>query len=220
LNLRCTALGIKLHYRPENRQTVADAFLPTRWQTTPVFLKCWTAASKPRNFTIHGGLLARRDLPEHMAAIRDHGIATIDLLVVNLYRLSPVASWLQLEDAIENIDIGLAMVRSRRQKTGKTWRADRRVAVRASAGRVEGRWQVDLTTVRLLVAFNRISQYDGAISDLSSINFEENNGTPRASCTGPGQQPASSSCKTCATRTCTKAPVLLPRPAPCARLAG
>ena len=35
--------------------------------------------------TIHGGLLARRDLPEHMAAIEQHGIATIDLLVVNLY---------------------------------------------------------------------------------------------------------------------------------------
>ena len=33
---------------------------------------------------IHGGLLARRDLPAHMAALREHGIGTIDLLVVNL----------------------------------------------------------------------------------------------------------------------------------------
>ena len=34
---------------------------------------------------VHGGLLARRDVPEHMAALEQHGIATIDLLVVNLY---------------------------------------------------------------------------------------------------------------------------------------
>mgnify|MGYP004727158977 CR=1 FL=1 len=33
---------------------------------------------------VHGGLLARRDLPEHMAALKEHGIDTIDLLVVNL----------------------------------------------------------------------------------------------------------------------------------------
>ena len=35
--------------------------------------------------TIHGGLLARRDVPAHIAALATHGIATIDLLVVNLY---------------------------------------------------------------------------------------------------------------------------------------
>jgi phosphoribosylaminoimidazolecarboxamide formyltransferase/IMP cyclohydrolase len=105
------------------------------------FPECWTAV-KTRT-TIHGGLLARRDVPEHMAA-PDHGIATIDLLVVNLYPFeSPWPSWLHAEDAIENIDIGgPAMVRSRRQKTGVTWRVDRRVAVPASAGRVE-RWRVD-----------------------------------------------------------------------------
>ena len=34
---------------------------------------------------IHGGLLGRRDVPEHMAAMREHGIEPIDLVVVNLY---------------------------------------------------------------------------------------------------------------------------------------
>ena len=34
---------------------------------------------------IHGGLLGRRDLPEHLAAMREHGIEPIDLVVVNLY---------------------------------------------------------------------------------------------------------------------------------------
>lgn len=34
---------------------------------------------------VHGGILARRDLPAHMSAIEQHGIATIDLVIVNLY---------------------------------------------------------------------------------------------------------------------------------------
>ena len=57
---------------------------------------------------IHGGLLARRDLPGHMAAIRDAGIEPIDLLVVNLYPFQATVADpdCRLEDAIENIDIG------------------------------------------------------------------------------------------------------------------
>jgi phosphoribosylaminoimidazolecarboxamide formyltransferase/IMP cyclohydrolase len=48
---------------------------------------------------VHGGLLARRELPEHMAALKEHGIETIDLLVVNLYPSKPpwprpAARWL------------------------------------------------------------------------------------------------------------------------------
>src|SRR6202049_5283502 len=57
---------------------------------------------------IHGGILARRDLPEHMAALEKHDIPTIDLLVVNLYPFVQTVSKEEcsLEDAIENIDIG------------------------------------------------------------------------------------------------------------------
>ncbi|MGZ5268727.1 MAG: bifunctional phosphoribosylaminoimidazolecarboxamide formyltransferase/IMP cyclohydrolase, partial [Caldimonas sp.] len=64
---------------------------------------------------IHGGLLARRDTPAHMAAIAEHGIAPIDLLVVNLYpfEATVAAPGCTLAEAIENIDIGgPAMVRS------------------------------------------------------------------------------------------------------------
>ena len=57
---------------------------------------------------VHAGILARRDLPEHVATLEKHGIPTIDLVVVNLY---PFAATIakpdcSLEDAIENIDIG------------------------------------------------------------------------------------------------------------------
>ena len=38
---------------------------------------------------VHGGILARRDLAEHMATIEQHGIPTIDLVCVNLYRSPP-----------------------------------------------------------------------------------------------------------------------------------
>ncbi len=57
---------------------------------------------------IHGGLLGRRDLPAHVAAMEGHGIPPIDLLVVNLYPFEQTVAkpGCSLEDAIENIDIG------------------------------------------------------------------------------------------------------------------
>jgi phosphoribosylaminoimidazolecarboxamide formyltransferase/IMP cyclohydrolase len=64
---------------------------------------------------VHGGLLARRDLPEHMAAIAEHGIATIDLVCVNLYpfRQTAAKAGVSPEAVIEQIDIGgPSMIRS------------------------------------------------------------------------------------------------------------
>jgi phosphoribosylaminoimidazolecarboxamide formyltransferase/IMP cyclohydrolase len=128
---------------------------------------------------VHGGLLARRDVPEHMAALKEHGIQTIDLLIVNLYPFEATVAkpGCTLEDAIENIDIGgPAMVRS----AAKNWKD---VAVMTDASQYAGvieelknNGQVsDKTRFALSVAaFNRISNYDAAISDyLSSYNLEE-----------------------------------------------
>lgn len=64
---------------------------------------------------VHGGLLARRDVEEHMEAIAAHGIAPIDVVCVNLYPFEATVakSDVTLEDAVENIDIGgPSMVRS------------------------------------------------------------------------------------------------------------
>jgi phosphoribosylaminoimidazolecarboxamide formyltransferase/IMP cyclohydrolase len=56
---------------------------------------------------IHGGILADRDLPEHMAVLDEHDIAPIDLVCVNLYNFSKaVAEGMGLKDAVELIDIG------------------------------------------------------------------------------------------------------------------
>jgi phosphoribosylaminoimidazolecarboxamide formyltransferase/IMP cyclohydrolase len=63
---------------------------------------------------IHAGLLARRDRPDHLAALAERGVAPIDLLVCNLYPFAEtVASGASFEDCIENIDIGgVALIRA------------------------------------------------------------------------------------------------------------
>ena len=64
---------------------------------------------------VHGGILARRDVSEHLATIEEHGIPAIDLVCVNLYpfRETIARAGVTLAEAIENIDIGgPAMVRS------------------------------------------------------------------------------------------------------------
>ena len=64
---------------------------------------------------VHGGLLARRDRPEHLAALAEHGLRTIDLLCVNLYPFVETATRddTGFEEIVENIDIGgPAMIRA------------------------------------------------------------------------------------------------------------
>ena len=56
---------------------------------------------------IHGGILGRRDVPEHVAQMQAHGIAPIDLVAVNLYPFeATVARGAEFDDCVENIDIG------------------------------------------------------------------------------------------------------------------
>ena len=70
---------------------------------------------------VHGGILARRELPEHMETLKENGIDTIEMVCVNLYpfRQTIAKEGVTLEEAIENIDIGgPSMVRS----AAKNWR--------------------------------------------------------------------------------------------------
>jgi len=57
---------------------------------------------------VHGGLLGLRDNPEHIRMMKEHGIRTIDMVVVNLYQFEKTVAKeeVTLEEAIENIDIG------------------------------------------------------------------------------------------------------------------
>ncbi|MBA2965256.1 MULTISPECIES: bifunctional phosphoribosylaminoimidazolecarboxamide formyltransferase/IMP cyclohydrolase [Ramlibacter] len=170
------ALGIRLISTGGTARLLADAGLPvTEVAEVTGFPEMLDGRVKTLHPKVHGGLLARRDLPEHRAALQAHGIDTIDLLVVNLYPFEATVAkaGCTLEDAIENIDIGgPAMVRS----AAKNWKdvgvltdAAQYEAVLAelrSSGQLS-----DATRFGLAVAaFNRISNYDAAISDyLSSL---------------------------------------------------
>ena len=167
-------LGIKLLSTGGTAKLFLDNGLPvTEVADHTGFPEMLDGRVKTLHPKVHGGLLARRDVPEHMAALQAHGIATIDLLVVNLYPFEATVAkpGCTLEDAIENIDIGgPAMVRS----AAKNWK-DVGVLTDVSqyAGvlaelKADGKL-TDKTRFALSVAaFNRISQYDGAISDYLS----------------------------------------------------
>jgi phosphoribosylaminoimidazolecarboxamide formyltransferase / IMP cyclohydrolase len=64
---------------------------------------------------VHGGILHRREDPKHVAAVAEHGIAPIDMVVVNLYAFEKTAAkpGVAFEELVENIDIGgPSMIRS------------------------------------------------------------------------------------------------------------
>ena len=173
------ALGIKLLSTGGTAQLLASAGLPvTEVAEVTQFPEMLDGRVKTLHPMVHGGLLARRDVPAHMAALKEHGIDTIDLLVVNLYPFEATVAKVgcTLADAIENIDIGgPAMVRS----AAKNWKdvgvitsADQYEAVLAEL-KAGGKLSDKLRFALSVAAFNRIAQYDGAISDyLSSVTLE------------------------------------------------
>jgi len=120
---------------------------------------------------VHGGMLARRDSPAHMAAIAKAGIETIDLVVVNLYPFSQTVARpdATLAEAIENIDIGgPAMVRSAAKNHSHvavvTDPADYAPLLRemsAASGAVGTETRFNLARK----AFSHTAAYDGAISN-------------------------------------------------------
>jgi phosphoribosylaminoimidazolecarboxamide formyltransferase/IMP cyclohydrolase len=120
---------------------------------------------------IHGGILARRDLPAHVDAMRRHGIPPIDLVVVNLYPFEQTVAnpECSLGEAIENIDIGgPAMVRS----SAKNHESVAVVVDSADYERVLSEMKqhggaVTLATRRQLAmkAFEHTARYDGAIAN-------------------------------------------------------
>jgi phosphoribosylaminoimidazolecarboxamide formyltransferase/IMP cyclohydrolase len=113
--------GVKLLSTGGTARLLADAGLSvTEVAEVTGFPEMLDGRVKTLHPRIHGGLLARRDVPAHMAALAEHGIGTIDLLVINLYPFAQATARpdCTLEDAIENIDIGgPAMLRA----AAKNW---------------------------------------------------------------------------------------------------
>ena len=173
------ALNVRLLSTGGTAKLLADAGLPvTEVAQHTGFPEMLDGRVKTLHPKIHGGLLARRDLPEHVAAIQQHGIDIIDILAVNLYPFeSTVAKpGCTLEDAIENIDIGgPAMVRS----AAKNWK-DVTVLTDASQYaqvleelKAHGKTSDKTRFAASVAAFNRIAQYDAAISNYLSARLED-----------------------------------------------
>ena len=115
------AAGVKLLSTGGTAKLLAQNHLPvTEVSDVTGFPEMLDGRVKTLHPRIHGGLLARRDVPAHMAALKEHGIGTIDLLVINLYPFAQTTAKADctLDDAIENIDIGgPAMLRA----AAKNW---------------------------------------------------------------------------------------------------
>ncbi len=173
------ALGVQLLSTGGTAKLLADQGLAvTEVADMTGFPEMLDGRVKTLHPKVHGGLLARRDRPAHMQALAEHGINTIDLLVVNLYPFEATIAkpGCTLEEAIENIDIGgPAMVRS----AAKNWQdvavltdATQYPAVIAEL-RSSGKLSRSTLFALAVAAFNRISQYDGAISDYLSCIRED-----------------------------------------------
>jgi phosphoribosylaminoimidazolecarboxamide formyltransferase/IMP cyclohydrolase len=171
---RLHARGVKLLSTGGTARLLAEAGLPvTEVATHTGFPEMLDGRVKTLHPKVHGGLLARRDLPAHMAAIAAHGIPAIDWLVVNLYPFEATVARpnCTLEDAIENIDIGgPAMVRS----AAKNWQGVTVLTDAAQYGTALAEFEAQGSVSQAsrfalaVAAFNRIAQYDAAISNYLS----------------------------------------------------
>jgi phosphoribosylaminoimidazolecarboxamide formyltransferase / IMP cyclohydrolase len=119
---------------------------------------------------VHGGILARRDVPAHMQALDTHGIGPLDLVVVALYPFEQTVAKLgvTLEEAVENIDIGgPSMIRGAAKNssavgviTDPSQYAPVLDELRARGGTLTAETRSRLA----LEAFRRTAQYDAAIA--------------------------------------------------------
>ena len=118
---------------------------------------------------VHGGILARRDIPGHMKTLEEQGIGTIDLVCVNLYpfRQTIAREGVTMEDAIENIDIGgPSMVRS----AAKNWKDVTIVCDPADYGKVleelhaNGKTSDDTRLKLSAKAYTHTAEYDMCIA--------------------------------------------------------
>jgi phosphoribosylaminoimidazolecarboxamide formyltransferase/IMP cyclohydrolase len=119
---------------------------------------------------VHGGLLAMRDKPEHAAAMGAHGIAPIDLLVVNLYPFeATVSHGADFATSIENIDIGgPAMIRAAAKNHADVTvvvEAGDYAVVLAELAQHNGATTLALRQKLAAKAYARTAAYDAAIAN-------------------------------------------------------
>ncbi|MCC6318583.1 MAG: bifunctional phosphoribosylaminoimidazolecarboxamide formyltransferase/IMP cyclohydrolase [Gemmatimonadaceae bacterium] len=126
---------------------------------------------------VHGGLLARRDLPAHMEALSAHGIAPIDMVVVNLYPFRETAAkpGVHAEEVIEQIDIGgPSMLRSAAKNHDAVWVVvDPSDYARVLASITAGDADLDLRRLLAEKVFAHTAAYDAAIASWFAASRQE-----------------------------------------------
>ncbi|MCP5087862.1 MAG: bifunctional phosphoribosylaminoimidazolecarboxamide formyltransferase/IMP cyclohydrolase [Rhodobacteraceae bacterium] len=113
--------GVELLSTGGTARAIRDAGLPVRdVSEVTQFPEMMDGRVKTLHPMVHGGLLALRDSADHVAAMDEHGIRAIDLLVVNLYPFeATVAKGAGYDECVENIDIGgPAMIRAAAKNHG------------------------------------------------------------------------------------------------------
>ena len=173
---KLSALGIKLLSTGGTASLLREAGLPvTDVSEHTGFPEMLDGRVKTLPPKVHGGILARRDLAEHMDTIAAHDIGRIDLVVVNLYPFQQTVAKpdCTLEDAIENIDIGgPTMVRAAAKNHGNEQGGVGIVTdpedygciieeLEANAGKLSHKTRFALA----VKAFTHTARYDSAISN-------------------------------------------------------
>ena len=166
------AQGVHILSTGGTAKLLADAGVPvTEVSDYTGFPEMLDGRVKTLHPKVHGGILGRRDLPEHVAKMAEHEIGNIDLVCVNLYPFEATIANpdCALEDAIENIDIGgPTMVRS----AAKNWAhvaivtdaadyATLAAEMSANGGALSKATRFELAKK----AFTHTAAYDGAISN-------------------------------------------------------
>ncbi len=182
-----SALGVKLLSTGGTAKLLADNGLPvTEVADYTGFPEMLDGRVKTLHPKVHGGILARRDLPEHVAALEQHQIPTIDMVVVNLYPFQQTVAKAEcsLEDAIENIDIGgPTMLRSsaknHKDVTVIVDPADySRVLTEMKANGNKVSYETNFTLAKKV--FAHTAQYDGAITNYLTSLGEDKQHTTRS----------------------------------------
>ncbi|NLW95782.1 MAG: bifunctional phosphoribosylaminoimidazolecarboxamide formyltransferase/IMP cyclohydrolase, partial [Xanthomonadaceae bacterium] len=170
-----SARGIELLSTGGTARAIREAGLPVKDVSEATgFPEMMDGRVKTLHPVVHGGLLGRAGTDDTVMA--EHGIAPIDLLVLNLYPFEQVTAnaGCTLAEAVENIDIGgPAMLRSAAKNFARvavTTSPDQYAGLLAELEANDGRLSAATRFALSVAAFNRVAQYDAAISNyLSAI---------------------------------------------------
>jgi phosphoribosylaminoimidazolecarboxamide formyltransferase/IMP cyclohydrolase len=177
------ARGVELLSTGGTAKAIREAGLPVKDVSELTgFPEMMDGRVKTLHPLVHGGLLGRAGTDD--AVMAEHGIAPIDLLVLNLYPFESVTAKndCTLADAVENIDIGgPAMLRSAAKNFARVAVAtspDQYAALLAELESNDGKLSAAQRFALSVAAFNRVAQYDAAISNYLSAITDTLNEVP------------------------------------------